>query len=167
MTAPPDLIVIAAIAGAHGVRGEAKVKPFGDPAALCGYGPFLDETGAVIATPARARQQGDFAVVGFKETFTREQIQALKGALLYVRREALPDPDEDEYYHADLIGLRAQTREGAPLGEVRAVHDFGAGDVLEIGGGDETLMVPFTKANAPVVNLQDGVVVIAPLESAH
>ena len=149
------------------MRGDAKVKAFGDPGALCDYGPFLDETGAVIATPVRARQQGDFAVVSFKEPFSREAIQALKGVLLHVPREALPDPDADEYYHADLIGLRAQTPEGAPLGEVRAVHDFGAGDVLEIAGGDETLMVPFTKANAPVVNLQDGVVVIAPLESAH
>ncbi|MEO1038928.1 MAG: ribosome maturation factor RimM [Pseudomonadota bacterium] len=162
MTEPSDLIVIAAIAGAHGVRGEAKVKAFGDPLALCEYGPLLDQDGAVIATPVSTRAQGDFAVVGFEESFTREQIQSLKGTLLHVPRSALPEPDEDEYYHADLIGLRAETPDGVLLGRVRAVHDFGAGDVLEIEGSEEPILAPFTKATVLAVEIEKGRLILIP-----
>ncbi len=160
-----DLVVIAAIAGAYGVRGEARVKPFGDASALCDYGPFLDADGAVLATPDTARLQGDFAVVRFREGFSREQVAAMKGALLHVPRSALPEPDEEEYYHADLMGLRAETPEGEALGRVKAVLDHGAGDLLEIapGAGAKTLLIPFTREHAPVVDLERGVIVAVPL----
>ena len=160
-----DLVVIAAIAGAYGVRGEARVKPFGDPDALCAYGAFLDADGAVIATPQSARAQGDFAVVRFREGFSREDVAAMKGTLLHVPRSALPEPDEDEYYHADLIGLRAENPDGAMLGRVKAVLDHGAGDLLEIapGAGAKTLLIPFTREHAPLVDLGRGVIVVVPL----
>ena len=160
-----DLVVIAAIAGAYGVRGEARVKPFGDPDALSAYGPFLDAHGAVIATPEAARRQGDFAVVRFREGFSREDVAAMKGTLLRVPRSALPEPEEDEYYHADLMGLRAESPEGEALGRVKAVLDHGAGDLLEIapGAGAKTLLIPFTREHAPVVDLDAGLIVVVPL----
>jgi 16S rRNA processing protein RimM len=161
MTRP--LIVIAALAGAHGVRGEARIKPFGDPDALCSYGPFLDEHGAVVLTPVRARPGPDGQlIVTVKETLTREQLAAMKGALLHAPRDALPEPDEDEFYHADLIGLAAETPDGTALGRVRAMHDFGAGDVLEIEGPGGVFFIPFTREAVPVVDIGGGRVVVIP-----
>jgi len=162
-----DLIVIGVIAGAHGVRGEAKVKAFGDASALCDYGPFLDAGGAVIATPARARPGGGGStVVAFKERFTREQVEAMKGALLHVPREALPAQlEEDEFYHADLIGLAVEAPSGEPLGRISAVFDFGAGDMLEIEGPDGAVLLPFTKAVVPHVDLAGGKLIADPPET--
>ncbi len=162
-----DLIVLGVIAGAHGVRGDAKVKAFGDPARLCDYGPFLDERGAPIATPARARAGGGgTVVVSFRERFTREQIEAMRGRLLHAPRTALGDDlGEDEFYHADLIGLAVEDLQGAPLGCVRAVFDFGAGDMLEIEGPDGPFLLPFTRAAVPHVDLAGGRLVADPPET--
>lgn len=165
--AETDLIVIGVIAGAHGVRGEAKVKAFGDPARLCDYGPFLDAHGQTIATPARARPGGAGAVVvAFKEALTREQVEALRGALLHAPRSALSENlDEDEFYHADLIGLAVEDVEGRPLGAVRAIFDFGAGDMLEISGPEETILLPFTRSAVPHVDIAGGRIVADPPEA--
>lgn len=164
MTNP--LIVIAAIVGAHGVRGEAKLRAFGDAASVASYGPFLDKDGKHILTPKSARSSGGEAViVAFKEPVTREQIMAMKGTLLHVPRANLPEPDEDEFYHVDLVGLPAEHLDGAPAGRVKAVHDFGAGDILEITGPDGALFIPFTREAVPMVELAKSRLVINPPEA--
>lgn len=153
----PGLVVIAALAGAHGVRGEAKIKPFGDADCVCRYGPFLDAAGQVVLTPVRSKPgAGGMVIASVRENLTREQLMAMKGTLLHVPRAALPAPDEDEFYHADLIGLQARDAVGEPLGRVRAVQDFGAGDVLEIAGPGGILYAPFTRDTVPHVDLAGG-----------
>ena len=161
--AKPDLVVIGAIAGAHGVRGDAKVKPFGDPASLTAYGPFLDAQGQVLLTPAGSKPgPSGLSIVWFKERRSREEMQALKGTLLHAPRAALPEPGDDEFYHADLIGLAVQDLEGRPLGRVKAVQDFGAGDLLEVEGDDGAVFIPFTKAAVPHIDLDAGTLVAIP-----
>ena len=163
MTNP--LIVIAAIVGAHGVRGEAKLRAFGDAANIASYGPFLDKDGKAILTPKSARSSGGEAViVSFKEPVTREQIMAMKGTLLHVPRSALPEPDEDEFYYTDLIGMRAEHMDGSPAGRVKAVHDFGAGEMLEISAPEGAFFIPFTREAVPVVELANSRLVINPPE---
>lgn len=155
--AKPDLVVIGTIAGAHGVRGDAKVKPFGDPTQLTAYGPFLNEDGDVLLTPAGAKPgPNGLSIVWFKERHTREQMQALKGTLLHAPRAALPEPGDDEFYYADLIGLLVEDLDGQPLGAVKAVQDFGAGDLLEISGPDGAWLLPFTKETTPHIDLNAG-----------
>jgi len=161
-----DLVVIAAIAGAHGVRGDARIKPFGDPGKVCSYGPFLDKAGQVVITPTRARPGPNGALtVGLKENLSREQVQAMKGTLLHVPRSVLPDLEEDEFYYSDLIGLRVEDLDGAPLGKIKSVQDFGAGDLLEISGPDGVWFLPFTKTATPHVDLHGGKVVANPPET--
>jgi len=158
-----NLVVLAVIAGAHGVRGDVRIKPFGDADRVCSYGPFLDEAGQVILTPVHANPGPKGALtVRVKENLTREQVQALKGALLHVPRAALPDLDENEFYCSDLIGLRADNLEGDTLGEVKAVHDFGAGTLLEISGPDGVWLLPFTKTAAPRVDMKAGKIIANP-----
>ncbi|MFC4725755.1 ribosome maturation factor RimM [Glycocaulis abyssi] len=164
MTNP--LIVIAAIVGAHGVRGEAKLRAFGDAANTASYGPFLDKDGKAILTPKTARSSGGEAViVSFNEPVTREQIMAMKGTLLHVPRSALPEPGEDEFYYSDLIGLSAEHLDGAPAGRVKAVHDFGAGDILELTTPEGALFIPFTREAVPVVEIAKSRLVINPPET--
>lgn len=153
----PDLVVIGAVAGAHGVRGDAKLKAFGDPAALCRYGPLLNERGEVVLTPKGSKPGPNGLVIAwFEERLTREQVQALKGTRLCVPRAVLPAPDEDEFYHADLLGLTVESLEGEALGKVKSVQDYGAGDLLEVAGPDGVWFLPFTKAAVPHVDLKAG-----------
>ena len=164
--AKPDLVVIGAVAGAHGVRGDAKLKAFGDPAALCRYGPLLNEDGQVVLTPKGSKPGANGLVIAwFEERLTREQVQALKGTRLCVPRDALPAPEEDEFYHADLIGLSVQSVKGEALGRVASVQDFGAGDLLEIDGPDGRWFLPFTKAAVPHVDLKAGTLTADPPEA--
>lgn len=161
----PDLVVIAAVAGAHGVKGEARIKAFGDPDQVCGYGPFLDAQGAVLLTPVRARPgPNGLVVASFRERRSREEIQAMKSTKLYVPREALPALEEDEFYHADLIGLPVEDLSGAPLGKVKAIQDYGAGDILEVAGPDGTLLIPFTREAVPHVDVKAGRITADPPE---
>lgn len=162
----PDLVMIGAVAGAHGVRGDAKLKAFGDPASICRYGPFLNEAGQVILTPKGSKPGGaGFVVAWFTERLTREQVEALKGTRLHVPRSALPDPGEDEFYHADLIDLAVEDLDGEPLGKVKSVQDFGAGDLLEIEGPEGVWFLPFTKAAVPHVDLKAGKLIVEPPEA--
>jgi len=166
MPAPKEeLVVIAAIAGAHGVRGDAKLKPFGDASQVRSYGPFLDKSGAVILTPTQAKPgPNGTVIVRLKERLTREQVQAMKGTLLHVPHSALPELDEDEFYYSDLIGLDVENLEGETLGKIKSVQDFGAGDLLEISGPDGVWFLPFTKDAAPHVDLKAGKLVANPPE---
>jgi 16S rRNA processing protein RimM len=149
------LVVVGAIEGAFGVKGEVRVKSFtAEPENIAAYGPLLDAHGAVVITPKRLRPiKGGFAIAA-PEVTSREQAEALRNTLLHVPRERLPPPEEDEFYHIDLIGCRVETPSGDMLGVVRAIHDFGAGDVLEIArAGAQSLFLPFTKAAVPAVDL--------------
>ena len=163
-----DRICVGAIAGAFGVTGEARIKSFcAEPEAIAGYGPLTTEDGARKFTLSITRAvKGGFAA-RLSGVATREAAEALKGTRLYAPRERLPTLPDDEFYHADLIGLTVLDTGGAEIGRVRAIHDHGAGDMLEVtrpggrpGGGD--VLIPFTRAAVPTVDLARGRIVADP-----
>lgn len=148
-------VCVGAIAGAFGVRGEARIKSFcAEPSDIAGYSPLTAEDGRSFSVRITREVKGGFAA-RLSGVDTREQAEALRGTRLYAPRDRLPPLEDEEYYHADLIGLEVVDTGGAALGRVRAVHDFGAGDVLEITGA-AGLMVPFTRAAVPTVDLRTG-----------
>ncbi|MFC7053261.1 ribosome maturation factor RimM [Hansschlegelia quercus] len=168
---PPRLVQLGVIGAPHGVRGELRVKSFtADPKALAGYRPLTDAAGTKSFEIASARPiKDDMLVVRFKSVGTREAAAALTGVGLYAPREALPPAeDDDEFYHADLIGLRAETADAGLVGEITAMQNFGADDLLEIklAGERRTIYLPFTKAVAPIVDIAGGRVVVDPPEGA-
>jgi len=159
MAAP---ICVARIGAAHGVRGAVKLWTFTeDPFAVKAYGQLTTKDGVRQFEVTHARQAKDHLVATLKGVTTREEAERLNGLELYVARETLPATDEDEYYHADLIGLTAVTTTDAPLGRVIAIHNFGAGDIIEIAPPHgATLLLPFTNAVVPLVDLAGGRVMI-------
>src|ERR1700681_432107 len=159
MAAP---ICIARIGAAHGVRGAVKLWTFTeDPLAVKAYGPLLTRDGARSFEVATAREAKGHLVATLKGIATREDAERLNGLELYIAREKLPATDENEYYHADLIGLAAVTPANEPLGRVIAIHNFGAGDIIEIAPPQgATMLLPFTNAVVPSVDLAAGRVVI-------
>ncbi len=159
------MIVVAAIAGAHGVRGDVKIRAFTDDPADCfAYGPLVDETGEVSVTPKRITHQKDAVfIVAPEENRTREEWEAMKGRVLLVPREALPEPDDDEFYIEDLIGMDVVHRDGRELGQVFRVHNFGADDLLELSLPDgASWMLPFTRAAAPEVDIASRKIIAEP-----
>ena len=157
------LILVGHAAGAFGVRGELKISAHtADPLSLIAYSPLLDETGAVALTLEGGRAVKGSLITRAREVATREEAQALRGLRLYIDRAALPDPDEEEYYLADLVGLAARGADGETLGEVRSVANFGAGDLLEIAPPDGAApwWSPFTREAVPEVNIAGGWVVV-------
>lgn len=155
-------LCLGAITGAHGVRGDVRIKTFtATPEAIGDYGPLQDEAGAEKFEISRLRAVRYGVVAAIKGITDRGAAEALKGTRLYISRAALPQPEREEYYHADLIGITAIYTNGAPAGAVKAVHDFGAGDVLEIENG-KTLFVPFTCEAVPRIDLDEGVLTVAP-----
>ena|SRR3990167_3853910 len=150
------LIAVGVLRGAHGVRGEVRVKSYtADPDALFTYGPLLDETGAVILTPKSARPGKDHFIVRPKEVKQKEEWDAMRGKLVHVPRARLPAAEDDEFYVEDLAGMDVYTDENSPAGRVRSVQDFGSGDLLEVEvtGLASTIFVPFTRADVPVIDL--------------
>jgi 16S rRNA processing protein RimM len=158
----PSLICVARIGAAHGVRGAVKLWTFTeDPLAVTRYGLLSTKDGARQFEVAQAREARDHLVATFKGVTTRDDAERLNGLELYVARDRLPATDEDEYYHADLIGLAAVTAANEPLGEVIAIHNFGAGDIIEIAPPAGTsIMLPFSNAVVPTVDLAARRVVI-------
>jgi len=157
-------VLMAVIGAPHGVRGEVRIKTFtGDPLALGDYGPLSDAKGKVY-TIATLRPAKTVVVARIKEITTREAAEAANGTDLFIARSKLPDTlDDDEFYQADLIGLDAVDPDGVKLGTVKAMHDFGAGDIIELtlsSGG--TTMVPFTRAAVPEVSLSARRIVVDP-----
>jgi 16S rRNA processing protein RimM len=155
MFRPQNPIQMAVIGAAHGIKGELRVKSFtGDPLALADYGPLYDEAGRAFVI-RDIRMQKDIAVVRFKGVDDRTAAEALAGTALFVDRKRLPDDlDEEEFYHADLIGLDAVDLEGTVVGTVLAVQNFGGGDILEIARtAKSTVLVPFTMAAVPVIDI--------------
>jgi 16S rRNA processing protein RimM len=159
MSAP---ICVARIGAAHGVRGAVKLWTFTeDPFAVTRYGPLATKDGARQFEVTQARAAKDHLVATIKGVATRDEAERLNGLELYVAREKLPATEHDEYYHADLIGLFAVTTTNEPLGEVIAIHNFGAGDIIEIAPAAGTsIMLPFSNAVVPTVDLASGRVVI-------
>jgi 16S rRNA processing protein RimM len=155
-------ICVARIGAAHGVRGAVKLWTFTeDPFAVKAYGPLLTKDGTRSFEVATAREAKGHLVATLKGVATREDAERLNGVELYVAREKLPATDENEYYHADLIGLAAVNADNEPLGRVIAIHNFGAGDIIEIAPPQgSTMLLPFTNAVVPTIDLKGGRVVI-------
>ena len=157
-------ICVAKIGAAHGVHGAVRLWTFTeDPFAIKRYGPLSTRDGTRRFEIASAREAKGHLVATLKGVTTRDEAERLNGLELYVAREKLPATDEGEYYHADLIGLAAVTEAGEPVGRVIAIHNFGAGDIIEIAPPQGvTMLLPFTNAVVPTVDVAGGRVVIAP-----
>jgi 16S rRNA processing protein RimM len=149
-----DRICVGAIAGAFGVKGEVRLKSFcAQPEAIAAYAPLWSRDGGRSFTLRLTRGSGGGLTARLSGINTKEEADALRGFELYADRDKLPNLPDDEFYHADLIGLKVLDTSGRPLGRVKAVHNHGAGDFLEIiapGGG---LLLPFTQAAVPTVDL--------------
>jgi len=162
-------ICLGAVAGAHGVRGALRVKSFtAEPTDIAAYGPLTDEAGSrefTLRIVGETRGQLVIKVDGIED---RDAAEALKGTRLYVARAALPEPEADEFYHADLIGLAAEDAAREALGIVRAVHDHGAGVLLEIHAQDGAeLLVPFTREAVPEIDIEGRRIVVVPPEEVE
>jgi 16S rRNA processing protein RimM len=159
MTTDNKLILVGQVAGGFGVKGEVRVTAWtADPMALLSWGVLLRADGTPGLTLTSARPEKSAIVGRAKEIATREQADALRGLKLYIPRHRLPEPDEDEFYLADLVGLEARDPGGAVLGTVKSVRNFGADDMLEIApaAGGPTWYLPFTKEAAPELHIADG-----------
>jgi 16S rRNA processing protein RimM len=163
-------VCLGQIGAPHGVRGEVRLRSFtADPDAIRAYGPLETEDGHVVQIESLRRAKDHF-VARLAGVADRDAAERLTNVKLYVLRERLPALDRaDEFYHADLIGLAVVDRGGGKLGTVVAVHNFGAGDLIEVRptDGNTTQMLPFNEATVPVVDLAAGrLVVEPPIESA-
>lgn len=162
------LIEVGRVAGAFGVRGELRITTYtADPLALARYKALRRADGAPALTLTGARAAKGGVVARAAEVETREDAEALKGLRLYIPRAALPPPEADEFYLADLIGLEARAPGGDVVGRIRSVQNFGAGDLLEIAPADggATWWLPFTREAAPEVRIAEGyVTVVRPAE---
>ena len=161
-----QLIVMGVITAAHGIRGEVKIRSFTEaPEDIASYGPLLLDDGPETVEILRLRPTKGAFIAKLKGVEDRNAAELLRGRQLKLPRERLPEIDEeDTFYHSDLVGLKAEKKDGAPAGEVVAVHDFGAGDLLEIRpeGTRETYYLPFTKEAVPEVDVAGGRIVINP-----
>ena len=152
-------ICVGAVAGAHGVKGDVRIKTFTEnPMDIAAYGALSDEAGQNTFEILNTYPDKMGARVRFRNVTSRSQAEALKGTRLYVERDHLPELDEEDFYHADLIGLTAVTVQGEKLGRVKAVHNFGSADLLEIEGQ----FIPFTKINVPEIDFKLGTLTIIP-----
>ena len=164
MAEPQKSVVIAEIGAAHGVRGEVRVKAHtADPLAVADYGPLHDSRGTVFRIKSLRHLKDDMLVVRFQGVADRNAAEALNRTRLYVDRSVLPAPAEEEFYHTDLIGLAVETVTGAPVGTVTAVMNFGADDLLDVERpGRTSVLVPFSRAVVPTVDIAGGRLVIDP-----
>ena len=159
-----DLICVGRLGGAYGVRGELRLKSFcAVPEDIETYNPLTTDDGTPVTVALIGAMKGGFSarIVGVD---TKEQADALKGVSLFARRDQFPDPEDDEYYYADLEGLAVHDTGGALVGRVKTVQNHGADDLLEVTlqGSSDTALIPFTKASVPTVDLRAGRIVIDP-----
>ena len=156
-------VLLAAVIGAQGLRGEVRVKTFtASPDSLALYRTLhtKDDRHFTISA-ARAVKDGE-AVLTIAELRDRGSAEALRGTELFVNRAALPETEPNEYYHADLIGLRAEDNEGRMLGTVHAIHNYGAGDIIEIARADgDTVLLPFTRETVPHIEIDKERIIVA------
>ena len=164
MSKPQNPVQMAVIGAAHGIKGELRVKTFtGEPLALADYGPLYARDGRAFQI-IDIRPANTVVVVRFKGVNDRNAAEALAGTELFVDRSMLPDDgEEDEFYHADLVGLEIRDDTGAAIGKVVAVHNFGGGDILDVTlAGRKGVLIPFTQAAVPQVSIAEGFVRIDP-----
>jgi 16S rRNA processing protein RimM len=158
-----ERLCIGVVAGVHGVRGALRIKAFtADPADLTSYGALTTEAGQTWRLKGASVDPKGVVTAKIDGVEDRNQAEALKGTKLYIERGALPEAEEDEFYIADLIGLPAESPTGVPLGTIKAVYNFGAGDVVEVSGEQGEILVPFTLKAVPVVDVKARRVVIDP-----
>ena len=157
-------VLLGAVIGAHGTKGEVRVKTFTlNPEDLGAYGPLATDDGRHVSVASlRAGRPGE-VVVRFDGVADRNAAEALKGRQLSVARSALPAPEADEFYHADLIGLAVEDKDNAPIGRLRALHNFGAGDVMEIEtSSGATEFIPFNSSVVLKVEIPTRIVIAPP-----
>ena len=168
MPTDSNLILVGQVAGGFGVKGEVRVTAYtADPMALLAYGPLLRADGSVGLTLTSARPEKSGVVGRAKEIATKEQADAMRGLKLHILRDRLPEPDEDEFYLTDLVGLEAREQDGTVLGTVKSVQNFGADDMLEIApaAGGPTWYLPFTRDAVPDLHIADGwLLAVRPVE---
>jgi 16S rRNA processing protein RimM len=160
------LVLLGEIGAAQGLKGEVRIRSYTEePGGITAYGPLQDETGRKIEIES-LRATPKALIARIKGVTTREAAEALAHTKLYVPRAMLPERGEEEWYHADLVGLAAVGRDGAPLGEVVAIQNFGAGDLLEVNpiGGGATVLVPFTRDTVPEIDVEGGRLTLVPPE---
>jgi 16S rRNA processing protein RimM len=163
-----ERVRVGRITAAHGVRGEVKIRCFTEvPEDVGGYGPLDDVQGRSYTLASLRPATGQFVVACIEGVANRNAAEALAGRDLFVPRDRLPPPEEDEWYYSDLIGLTAVDPDGDRLGRVIAVHDFGAGDLVEIAPpSGKPFMVPFTEQCVPDINLAESTITVIPLRDA-
>ena len=163
-TAGTRRICLGVVTGPQGVQGAVRIKPFTEvPENVARYGPVEDEAGERRFELRLIGTAKGVVIVRVSGVESRDQAETLRGLRLYLPRAALPETEPDEYYHADLIGLEAVLEDGTPVGRVRAIHDFGAGDTLElVRTSAPPVMVPFTRAVVPHVELAQRRLVLDP-----
>jgi 16S rRNA processing protein RimM len=167
LPAKPDRVLLGEIGRPQGLQGEVRLRSFtAEPGAIADYGPLEDETGARSFEFESVRVTAKALIARLEGVTSRAEAEALTGTKLYVPRSRLPEREEDEWYHSDLIGLSAVDRDDVAIGTVIAVHNFGAGDLLEIrpaSGGDTHLML-FTRETVPEVDVEGGWLRVVPPE---
>ena len=156
-------VLLAAVIGAQGLKGEVKAKLFtAAPDALPRYGVLHTASGRKFRITAFRPTKAGEAVIAFEGVHDRNTAEALKGTELFVDRAALPETEDDEFYHADLIGLEARDSEGRVLGKVSAIHNYGASDVIELARPDgDTVLLAFSRETVPVLNIAAGYIMVA------
>jgi len=167
MSAPSSRIVVGAFGGAFGVKGEVRLKSFcADPIAIGDYTPLYTADGRAFATIVITGQASNALTARVDGVVTKEDADALKGCELFAERDKLPSLPDDEYYYADLVGLLVVDTGGAEIGRVKSVQNHGASDILEVtkSGGDGVILLPFTRAIVPTVDLTAGRIVADPPE---
>ncbi|WP_294534267.1 ribosome maturation factor RimM [uncultured Rhodoblastus sp.] len=159
-----DEVLVGVFGAPHGVRGEIRLKSYmAEPASIAAYGALHDGSGREFSLTACRPLKDDLLVARVKGVTGRDAAQKLTHVKLFIAREKLPPPDEDEFYCRDLIGLRAETGDGVWLGTIVAVPNYGAGDILEVApSAGETLLFPFTRVVVPQIDLAGGKVIVAP-----
>lgn len=157
-----DLVCVGAIAGSFGVKGEVRLKSFcAEPAAISIYAPLSDESGKSYDVKITRTIKNGLAA-RLSGVSSKEAADALKGTRLFAPRDRLPELDDDEFYHADLLGMAVLDTGGAKLGSVKAVLNHGAGDLLEVNTGQGVVLLPFSLAVVPTVDLAGRRVVVDP-----
>jgi len=155
-------VCLGIITGARGIRGEVRIRTFTErPEDIAKYGPLTDETGVLKFKLSEPKPVKDSVAAHIEGIADRSGAEDLKGTHLYVDRGSLPELDPEEFYHADLVGMRVTSEDGEKIGTVAAVHNFGAGDVLEIDQGQEaSFFTPFTRDSVPLLDVENGSLIL-------
>lgn len=161
---PQNPILLGVVGGAHGIKGEVRIKSFTeDPTDIKAYGPLFDARGNRF-TIRTARVQKNVVVATIAEVTDRNAAELLNGTELFVDRSVLPEDDEDAFFQADMVGMTVETVGGEPVGTVIAFHDFGAGEVVEIKPErGPSVMIPFSEAAVPEIDVDRRVMVVEPV----